>query len=203
MPLAILSDSRVTTSCYSNNLTLARRAIVSCMADAKLACRVFMSSLIDSICSGGGGTTSGGGNGSGDGDTDRGGDGEGDLDLLRDEDDKSDGGGEDDDGKSDGGDDDDGISDGNSDGGNDLWFLLRRLRSDTVLEILTPSLVRYDAVARNRDAVSWHCTEFFKRLRCRVLVLSVSSLIDPKSCVFLPKAIHMLKTQKQTIKHII
>nr|GFC08051.1 hypothetical protein [Tanacetum cinerariifolium] len=40
--------------------------------------------------------------------------GEGDLDLLRDEDDKSDGGGEDDDVKSDGGDDNDCISDGSS-----------------------------------------------------------------------------------------
>ncbi|GJX76996.1 hypothetical protein Tco_0323807 [Tanacetum coccineum] len=61
-----------------------------------------MSSLTDSICSGGGGTAADGG------------DGEGDLDLLQDEDGKSDGGGEDDDVKSDGGDDNDGISDGSS-----------------------------------------------------------------------------------------
>ncbi|GJY05113.1 hypothetical protein Tco_0371053 [Tanacetum coccineum] len=67
-----------------------------------------MSSLTDSICSGGGGTAVGGG----DGDTDDGSDGESDLDLLRDEDGKSDGGGEDDDVKSNGGDDNDGIYDG-------------------------------------------------------------------------------------------
>ncbi|GJW81967.1 hypothetical protein Tco_0145942 [Tanacetum coccineum] len=41
---------------------------------------------------------------------------------------------------------------------NLLGFLLRRLHSDAVLKILTSSLVRYDAVARNRDAVSMHCT---------------------------------------------
>ncbi|GKA52283.1 hypothetical protein Tco_0745479 [Tanacetum coccineum] len=80
------------------------------MADAKLARRVSMSSLIDSICSVDGGTTVGGG----DGDTDDGSVGKGDLDLLGDEDGKSDGGGEDDDVKSDGGDDNDGISDESS-----------------------------------------------------------------------------------------
>ncbi|GJT72578.1 nucleotide-binding alpha-beta plait domain-containing protein [Tanacetum coccineum] len=74
--------------------------------DAKLAHRVSMSSPIDSICFGGGG--------SGDDDTDGGGNSEGNLDLLRDKDGKSDGGSEDNDGKSDGGDDNDGISDGNS-----------------------------------------------------------------------------------------
>ncbi|GJV23761.1 hypothetical protein Tco_1376456 [Tanacetum coccineum] len=67
-------------------------------------------SLIDSICSGGGGTTAG----DGDGDTNDGSDGEGNLDLLQDEDGKSDGGGKDDDVKSDGGDDNDGISDESS-----------------------------------------------------------------------------------------
>ncbi|GKF09984.1 hypothetical protein Tco_0044208 [Tanacetum coccineum] len=109
LPLAILSDSRGTTSCCSNDPTLARRVIVSCMADAKLACRVSMSSPIDSISSGGGTAISGG-----EGDTNDGSDGEGDLDLLRDEDGKSNGGGEDDDVKSDGGDDNDGISDESS-----------------------------------------------------------------------------------------
>ncbi|GKD84996.1 hypothetical protein Tco_1356150 [Tanacetum coccineum] len=88
LPLAILSDSRGTTSCCSNDPTLARRVIVSCMADAKLACRVFMSSPIDSISSGGGGTAVGGGEGN----TNDGSDDEGDLDLLRDEDGKSNGG---------------------------------------------------------------------------------------------------------------
>ncbi|GJV96987.1 retrovirus-related pol polyprotein from transposon TNT 1-94 [Tanacetum coccineum] len=34
-----------------------------------------------------------------------------------------------------------------------IGFLVRRLRSDVVLEILTPSLVRYDGVTRNRKAV--------------------------------------------------
>ncbi|GJW28036.1 hypothetical protein Tco_0044911 [Tanacetum coccineum] len=114
LPLTILSDSRVTTSCCSNDPTLAQRVIVSCMANAKLACRVSMSSPIDSICSSDSGTAADGGIGSGDGDTDYGGDGEVDLDLLRDKDGTSDGGGEDDDGKSDGGDDNDGISDGSS-----------------------------------------------------------------------------------------
>ncbi|GKF37812.1 hypothetical protein Tco_0114570, partial [Tanacetum coccineum] len=91
------------TSCY----------VISSSEYAKLARRVSMSSLTDSIHSGGSGTTAGGsggdGNtdggsdGSGDGNTDDGSDGEGYLDLLRDEDGKSDGGGEDDDGKSDDG----------------------------------------------------------------------------------------------------
>nr|GEW41319.1 integrase, catalytic region, zinc finger, CCHC-type, peptidase aspartic, catalytic [Tanacetum cinerariifolium] len=67
------------------------------MADAKLARRVLVSSPIDSIYFGGGG---GGG-------TAIGGDGSGEQDLLRDEDGKSDGGGEDNDVKSDGGDDND------------------------------------------------------------------------------------------------
>nr|GEZ99704.1 hypothetical protein [Tanacetum cinerariifolium] len=80
------------------------------MVDAKLAHRVSMSSLTNSICSCGG-TATGDGDGSSDGDTDGGSDGEDDLDLLRDEDGKSDGGCEDDDGKSDG-DDDDGKSGG-------------------------------------------------------------------------------------------
>ncbi|GJS22889.1 hypothetical protein Tco_0451521 [Tanacetum coccineum] len=110
MPLEILSDSRVIISCCSNDPTLARRVIVSCMADAKLARGVSMSSPTNSICFGGGGTAIG----RGDGDTDDGSDGEGDMDLLRDEDGKSDGGGEDDDVKSDGGDDNDGISNGSS-----------------------------------------------------------------------------------------
>nr|GEU94494.1 hypothetical protein [Tanacetum cinerariifolium] len=108
MPLAILNESRVTTLCCSNNLTLARRAIVSCLADAKLAHRC----PTDSICSCGGGTAGGGGYGSGDGDTDGGSDGEVNLDLLRDKNGKSDGGGKDDYSKSDGGDDDDGKSGG-------------------------------------------------------------------------------------------
>nr|GEX53337.1 hypothetical protein [Tanacetum cinerariifolium] len=103
LPLAILSESRVTTSCWSNNPTLARRVIVSYMENAKRARRVFMSSSTDSTYSGGGGGT-GGGDGSGDGNTN----GKGDLDLLQDKDGKSDCGGEDDDCKSDGGDDDDG-----------------------------------------------------------------------------------------------
>nr|GEW97117.1 hypothetical protein [Tanacetum cinerariifolium] len=88
-----------------------------CGRDSKLARRVSMSSLTNSICSGGGtiagGSYGSGGSGSGDGDIDGSDGGEGDLDLLRDEDGKSDGGGEDDDdGKSDGGEDDDGKSDG-------------------------------------------------------------------------------------------
>ncbi|GJX56085.1 hypothetical protein Tco_0285982 [Tanacetum coccineum] len=75
------------------------------MADSKLARRVSMSSPTDSIYYGGGGNAVCGGAG----DTDDDSDGEGDLDILRDEDGKSDGGGEDDDGvKSDGGDDNDG-----------------------------------------------------------------------------------------------
>ncbi|GKE98724.1 hypothetical protein Tco_0022075, partial [Tanacetum coccineum] len=90
LPLEILSESRVTTLCCSNNPTLARRVIVFCMADAKLAHRVFMSSLIDSICYGGGGGAAGGSDGSGDSDTHGSSDGEGDLNLLRDEDGKSD-----------------------------------------------------------------------------------------------------------------
>ncbi|GJX91683.1 hypothetical protein Tco_0345009 [Tanacetum coccineum] len=102
LPLLILSDSRVTISCCSNDPTIVRGVIVSCMADAKLARKVSMSFRTDSICSDGGGTTVGGG------------DGDGNLDLLRDKDGKSDGGGEDDDGKSDGGDDNDGIFDGSS-----------------------------------------------------------------------------------------
>nr|GEX96418.1 hypothetical protein [Tanacetum cinerariifolium]GEY16165.1 hypothetical protein [Tanacetum cinerariifolium] len=69
-----------------------------------------MSSLTNSICSGGGDTAVGGG----DGDTDDGSNGEGYLDLLRAEDGKSDGSGKDDDVKSDGGDDNDGISDESS-----------------------------------------------------------------------------------------
>ncbi|GKE53134.1 hypothetical protein Tco_1488290 [Tanacetum coccineum] len=110
LPLAILSDSRVITSCCSNDPTLARRVIVFCMADAKLARKVSMSSPTNSICYGGGGTVVGGG----DGDTNDGSDGESDLDLLQDEDGKSDGGGEDDDVNSNDGDDNDGISDGSS-----------------------------------------------------------------------------------------
>ncbi|GKF77546.1 hypothetical protein Tco_0230016 [Tanacetum coccineum] len=102
LPLVILSDSRVTISCCSNDPTLARGVIISCMADDKLARMVSMSFPTDSICSGGGGTAVSGG------------DGEGNLDLLPDTDGKSDGGGEDDDGKSDGGDDNDGISDSSS-----------------------------------------------------------------------------------------
>nr|GEW52418.1 reverse transcriptase domain-containing protein [Tanacetum cinerariifolium] len=83
--------------------------IDSYMKDAKLAPRVPMPSLTDSICSGGG-----------DGDTDDGIDGDGDLDLLQDEDGKSDGDGKDDDGEDDdgksgsGGEDYDGISDGSN-----------------------------------------------------------------------------------------
>ncbi|GKG56349.1 hypothetical protein Tco_0577424, partial [Tanacetum coccineum] len=65
--------------------------------DAKLARMVSMSSLIDSIFSGGDGTVVGGG----DGDTDDSSGGEGDPDLLRDKYVKSDDGG-----------DNDGISDG-------------------------------------------------------------------------------------------
>nr|GEU93062.1 retrovirus-related Pol polyprotein from transposon TNT 1-94 [Tanacetum cinerariifolium] len=105
LPLVILSDSRVTTLCFSNDLTLARGVIVFCMTNAKLGRRVSMSFLTYSICSGGGSTAVGGG---GDGDIDDGSDGEGDLDLLRDKDGKSDGSGEDD-GKSDCGDDNYGM----------------------------------------------------------------------------------------------
>ncbi|GJV68968.1 xylulose kinase-1 [Tanacetum coccineum] len=36
-------------------------------------------------------------------------------------------------------------------------FLLRQLRSDAIVRFLTPSVVRYDGVARNYDAVSRHC----------------------------------------------
>ncbi|GJU38734.1 hypothetical protein Tco_1191691 [Tanacetum coccineum] len=89
LPLVILSDSQVIKLCCSNDPTLARRVIVSCMAYAKLARKVSMSSPTDSICSGGDGTAVGGG----DGDTDDGSGDEGDLDLLRDENGKSDGGG--------------------------------------------------------------------------------------------------------------
>nr|GEU33253.1 hypothetical protein [Tanacetum cinerariifolium] len=64
-----------------------------------------MSSSTDLICSGGGGTTVVGG----DGDTYDGSHGEGYLDLLRDEDGKSDGGGENDDVKSDGSDNNDDV----------------------------------------------------------------------------------------------
>ncbi|GJQ97706.1 hypothetical protein Tco_0008845 [Tanacetum coccineum] len=110
LPLVILSDSQVIKLCCSNDPTLARRVLVSCMTYAKLACKVSMSSPTDSICSGGDGTTVGGG----DGDTDDGSCDGGDMDLLRDENGKSDGGGKDDDGKSDGGDDNDGISNGSS-----------------------------------------------------------------------------------------
>ncbi|GJY25174.1 hypothetical protein Tco_0399900 [Tanacetum coccineum] len=85
---------------HGNRIEYARAGRMLSKADAILACWVSMSSLIDSICSGGG--------------TDGGVDGEGNLDLLRDEDGKSDGGGEDDYVKSDGGDDNDGISDGSS-----------------------------------------------------------------------------------------
>ncbi|GJT36863.1 hypothetical protein Tco_0936728 [Tanacetum coccineum] len=95
-PASNFHRGHLPTSSWSSYQAL--RVIVSCKEDAKLACRVSMSSLIDSICSGGG--------------TDGGVDGEGDLDLLRDEDGKSDGCGEYDDVKSDGGDDNDGISDG-------------------------------------------------------------------------------------------
>ncbi|GJX65927.1 hypothetical protein Tco_0300270, partial [Tanacetum coccineum] len=114
LPLVILNESRVTTSCYSNDPTLARRVIVSCSADANLACRVSMSSPTDSIRSrggGGGSSTTCDGGGSTAGGSGSGG-GEGDLDLLRDYNGKSDGGGEDDDGKSDGGGEDDDGSNG-------------------------------------------------------------------------------------------
>ncbi|GJX49256.1 hypothetical protein Tco_0276101 [Tanacetum coccineum] len=95
LPLAILSESQVTTSCCSNNPTLARRVTVSCMADTKLIRIVSMSSLTDSRCSSGGGINAGdgngsGGSGSGDGDTTGRSGGGGDIDLLRDEDGKSD-----------------------------------------------------------------------------------------------------------------
>ncbi|GKG32613.1 hypothetical protein Tco_0430123, partial [Tanacetum coccineum] len=76
LPLAILNDSRVTTSCCSNDPTLVRRVIISCTTDTKLARRVSMSFLTDSICSGGGGTVVV----DGDGDSN----GKDDLDLLRD-----------------------------------------------------------------------------------------------------------------------
>ncbi|GKA31991.1 hypothetical protein Tco_0718358 [Tanacetum coccineum] len=108
--LLVTRNSRSSlTSCSAYSARSCDRVILPLtILNVKLARMVSMSSLIDSICFGGGGD----GSGDGDGDTD--GDGEGDLDLLRDEDGKSDGGGEDDDVKSDGGSEDDDVFDGSS-----------------------------------------------------------------------------------------
>nr|GEW28205.1 reverse transcriptase domain-containing protein [Tanacetum cinerariifolium] len=88
------------------------KVFISCMVDAKLARKAFMSPPTDSLCFGGG--TAVRCNGSGNGDIDDGKNGEGDLDLLRDANGKGDGGGEDDDVKSDNDDDNDGIFNGSS-----------------------------------------------------------------------------------------
>ncbi|GJT76843.1 hypothetical protein Tco_1043568 [Tanacetum coccineum] len=57
----------------------------------------------------------------------------------------------------------------------------QRLRSDAVVSVVTSSLVRYDDISRNCDAVSRHCTEFFKRLWCRV-VITVNDLSYVNLC---------------------
>ncbi|GJX20120.1 integrase, catalytic region, zinc finger, CCHC-type containing protein [Tanacetum coccineum] len=84
-----------------------------------------------------------------------------------------------------------------SDRGGTPWLLREakwrfgRLRFDVVVGILTPSHAYSNVVARICDAISRHCADFFKRLSCKVVVLSVSSLIEPKSRVYLPKAIQV------------
>ncbi|GJW49034.1 ALP1-like protein [Tanacetum coccineum] len=49
---------------------------------------------------------------------------------------------------------------------------LRRLRSDVVTKLLTPSLVSSDDVAKNCDAVSGHCTRILETISCKVVILS-------------------------------
>ncbi|GJT83028.1 RNA-directed DNA polymerase, eukaryota [Tanacetum coccineum] len=52
----------------------------------------------------------------------------------------------------------------------------------------------------NCDAVFRLCEQFLKPLRCSVVILSVSSPNEPKSRVFLPKAIQVLQQHKGMIK---
>nr|GEV58551.1 reverse transcriptase domain-containing protein [Tanacetum cinerariifolium] len=85
---------------FADALILMPKVTISCSANANIAQRVSTSSPTDSIRFDGGGSTVGGyGTDLGD-DTDGGG-GNGNLGLLREDDGKSDGGGEDDDGQSD------------------------------------------------------------------------------------------------------
>ncbi|GKC22694.1 hypothetical protein Tco_1024844, partial [Tanacetum coccineum] len=80
---------------------------------------------------------------------------------------------------------------------------LRRLHSDGFTRVLTSSLAIPDAVASFGDAVSRHCMQFLHESWYRAVVLSVSSPNEPKSRVFPPKAIQMLKTLKEAFKYII
>ncbi|GJT13761.1 hypothetical protein Tco_0860803 [Tanacetum coccineum] len=73
---------------------------------------------------------------------------------------------------------------------------LRRLQADAVTNILTSSLAIPDVVASFGNAVFTVCLQFLQESWCRVVVLSVSSPNEPKSRVFSPKAIQMLKTLK-------
>nr|GEW02774.1 hypothetical protein [Tanacetum cinerariifolium] len=59
---------------------------------------------------------------------------------------------------------------------------------------------RVDAASLgNCDAFSRLCKQFVKPLRCRVVILSVSSSNEPKSRVYPPKAFQVLKTQKELL----
>ncbi|GJQ93630.1 hypothetical protein Tco_0004769 [Tanacetum coccineum] len=49
---------------------------------------------------------------------------------------------------------------------------LRRLRSDAVTKVLTPSLASSDGVAINPDAVSRHCTHSLKDTLCKAAILN-------------------------------
>ncbi|GJT49646.1 hypothetical protein Tco_0975803 [Tanacetum coccineum] len=55
---------------------------------------------------------------------------------------------------------------------NLLRVSLRRLRSDAVTQVLTPSLVSSDGVARNCDAVSRYCTHILETTSCKVVMFS-------------------------------
>ncbi|GJS98853.1 RNA-directed DNA polymerase, eukaryota, reverse transcriptase zinc-binding domain protein [Tanacetum coccineum] len=69
-------------------------------------------------------------------------------------------------------------------------------------KILTLSLGPSDAVTKVCDAVSTNCIQILEALRVKLQSCPVSSHIESKSRVFPPNAIQVLKTQKETIKHI-
>ncbi|GKG22692.1 hypothetical protein Tco_0387995, partial [Tanacetum coccineum] len=54
---------------------------------------------------------------------------------------------------------------------NLLKVSLRQLRSDAVTQLLTPSLVSSDDVARNCNAVSRHCMRILETTSCKVVIL--------------------------------
>nr|GEU77367.1 hypothetical protein [Tanacetum cinerariifolium] len=68
---------------------------------------------------------------------------------------------------------------------------------------MTPLLDNFDVVACNWRYRLHALYAFLQESWCRVVVLSVSSPIEPKSRVFPPNAIQMLKIRKQMIKLII